>query len=237
MGKQKKKKTFVHPRDQVTKTTGWLGTIFLATLAVFYILVGGVMLFVDGARELYLVYVISTVLIALGIGLIVKYFVTESYRNLHDYSCSVGMLLVILGCVLLVQSARILQGLSVFIGFLVLSAALAMFQQAMQLHITNRKVWPLVMAISLVTIVASLLLLFDLGNITEKVSRFPYMVLLAAGVMTLVCMVVSGIGVRLFLHQERGEAMRMQQEQEIARQQDQRRLEETMKQIEEQSRG
>jgi uncharacterized membrane protein HdeD (DUF308 family) len=237
MGKHSKKKMYVHPKDQVTKTASRLGTIFLATLAVFYILVGCVMLFADGARELYLVYVISAVLIALGIGLIVKYFVTEAYRNMHDYSCSLGMLLVILGCVLLVQAGAIMRGLGVFIGFLVLAAALAMFQQAMQLQITGRKAWPVVLVISLVTALASFLLLFDLGNIPEKITNFSYMVLLFAGVMTLLCMVISAVGVRLFLHQEQGEQRRMQKEQQeaFAREQDARRLEETMKKIEERS--
>jgi hypothetical protein len=117
---------------------------------------------------------------------------------------------------------------------LVLAAALTMFQQAMQLHITGRKVWPVVMAISLLTLLASLLLLFDLGDIPEKVNNFPYMVLLFAGVVTLACMVISGIGVQIFLHQERGEEQRMQQEQReaLVREQDQHRLEETMKKIE-----
>jgi uncharacterized membrane protein HdeD (DUF308 family) len=192
------------------------------------------MLFLDGAQELYLVYAVGAGVIALGIGLIVKYFVTESYRNMHDYSCSLGMLLVILGCVLLVRASQILPRLSVFVGFLVLAAALTMFQQAMQLHITGRKVWPVVMAISLLTLLASLLLLFDLGDIPEKVNNFPYMVLLFAGVVTLACMVISGIGVQIFLHQERGEEQRMQQEQReaLVREQDQHRLEETMKKIE-----
>ena len=68
----KKEKSFVMPQDQLSRTTGWLGTIFLATVAALFILVGGVMLFVEGIRDLYLIYMISALLIALGIGLIVK---------------------------------------------------------------------------------------------------------------------------------------------------------------------
>jgi uncharacterized membrane protein HdeD (DUF308 family) len=234
MGKQKKKKNYVHPQDQVTKTASWLGTIFLATLAVIYILIGGVMLFVDGVQERYLIYVISAGLIALGIGLIVKYFVTESYRNMHDYSFSGGVLVVILGCVVLVRAAQFQEKLGFFVGLLVLAAAIAMLQQALQLHITGRKVWCIVMALSAVTLLASLLLLFDLAGIPERVENFPYIVLLFAGVVTLACMVISGIGVQVFLHQEQGEMQRMQQEQREAfeREQEQRKLEETMKKIE-----
>ena len=49
--KNKKKKTYVMPQDQLTQTTGWLGTIFLVTVAALFILVGSVMLFVDGIKE------------------------------------------------------------------------------------------------------------------------------------------------------------------------------------------
>jgi amino acid transporter len=195
------------------------------------------MLFVEGVQELYLIYVISAGLIALGIGLIVKYFVTESYRNMHDYSFSGGTLVVILGCVVLVRASQLLEKLSVFVGLLVLAAAVSMLQQALQLHITGRKVWTVVIVISAVTLLASFVLLFDLGNVPEKINNFSYMVLLFAGVMTLLCMVISGIGVHVFLRQEKDEAARMQQEQReaFAREEEQRRLEKTMKTIESRS--
>jgi amino acid transporter len=98
-------------------------------------------------------------------------------------------------------------------------------------------VWTVVIVISAVTLLASFVLLFDLGNVPEKINKFSYMVLLFAGVMTLLCMIISGIGVHVFLRQEQGEAARMQQEQReaFAREEEQRRLEKTMKTIESRS--
>lgn len=238
MGKKKEKdradKPFVMPQDRLTQTTGRLGTIFLATVALLFILVGGVMLFVDGVKELYLIYVISALLIALGIGMIVKYFVTEAYRSMHDYGFSGGALVVILGGCALARSGQLTGQIAVFVGLLVLSVAVVMLQQAMQLHIMHKKVWPVVLVIALVTLLASVLLLFDMRSVTEKVSGFAYWVLLVAGILTLLCMLISGIGVKLFLHQERDEMLRMQKEQQLAfaREEDQKRLENQMKKFE-----
>lgn len=232
--KDKKKKPFVMPQDQLTQTTGWLGTIFLATVAVLFILVGGVMLFVDGIKELYLIYMISAILIALGIGLIVKYFVTEAYRSMHDYGFSGGALIVILGGCALARAGQLTAQIAAFVGLLVLSVAVVMLQQAMQLHIMRKKVWIVVLVISLVTLLSSVLLLFDIHSVTGKINGFAYWVLLVAGVLTLLCMLISGIGVKIFLHQEHDEMLRMQKEQQLAfeREEERKRLESKMKKIE-----
>ena len=235
--KNKKKKPYVMPQDQLTRTTGWLGTIFLATVAALFILVGGVMLFVDGIKELYLIYMISALLIALGIGLIVKYFVTEAYRSMHDYGFSGGALIVILGGCALARAGQLATQIAAFVGLLVLAVAVVMLQQAMQLHIMRKKVWTVVLAISLVTLLSSVLLLFDIRTVTGKVEGFEYWVLLISGVLTLICMLISGIGVKIFLHQEHDELLRMQKEQQLSleRDADQKRLESTMKKIEDES--
>ena len=232
--KNKKKKTYVMPQDQLTQTTGWLGTIFLAAVAVLFILVGSVMLFVEGIKELYLIYMISALLIALGIGLIVKYFVTEAYRSMHDYGFSGGALIVILGGCALARSGQLTAQIAVFVGLLVLSVAVVMLQQAMQLHIMRKKVWIVVLVISLVTLLASVLLLFDIHAVTGKIDGFAYWVLLIAGVLTLLCMLISGIGVKVFQHQEHEEMLRMEKEQQLAfeREEDRKRLESKMKKIE-----
>ena len=232
--KNKKKKPYVMPQDQLTQTTGWLGTIFLAAVAVLFILVGSVMLFVEGIKELYLIYMISALLIALGIGLIVKYFVTEAYRSMHDYGFSGGALIVILGVCALARSGQLTAQIAVFVGLLVLSVAVVMLQQAMQLHIMRKKVWIVVLVISLVTLLASVLLLFDIHAVTGKIDGFAYWVLLIAGVLTLLCMLISGIGVKVFQHQEHEEMLRMEKEQQLAfeREEDRKRLESKMKKIE-----
>lgn len=235
--KNKKKKPYVMPQDQLTRTTGWLGTIFLATVAALFILVGGVMLFVDGIKELYLIYMISALLIALGIGLIVKYFVTEAYRSMHDYGFSGGALIVILGGCALARAGQLTAQIAAFVGLLVLAVAVVMLQQAMQLHIMRKKVWIVVLAISLVTLLSAVLLLFDIQSVTGKADGFAYWVLLIAGVLALLCLLISGIGVRIFQHQEREEMQRMQKEQQLAfaREEEQKRLESTMKKIEDES--
>lgn len=233
---KKKKQPYCAAQDQMARTGGHLGTIFLMAVAALFILVGSVMLFVDGVQERYLIYMISALLIALGIGLIVKYFVTEAYRSIHDYSFSGGALVVILGGCALTRAQELAGQISVMIGLLVLAVAIVMLQQAMQMHIMRKRVWPVVLTISVVTLLAAVVLLFDLRFITGRIEGIAYWVLLIAGILTLLCMVISAIGIKLFLHQERGEMERMQQEQQLAfaRARDQEQLEQKMKRIEQQ---
>ena len=94
--------------------------------------------------------------------------------------------------------------------------------------------WIVVLVISLVTLLASVLLLFDIHAVTGKIDGFAYWVLLIAGVLTLLCMLISGIGVKVFQHQEHEEMLRMEKEQQLAfeREEDRKRLESKMKKIE-----
>lgn len=236
--KQKQKKPYRAAQDQIARTGGHLGTIFLTVVAALFILVGSVMLFVDGVQEQYLVYMISALLIALGIGLIVKYFVTEAYRSMHDYSFSGGALIVILGGSALARAKELTGQISVLAGLLVLAVAVVMLQQALQMHIMRKSVWPVVLTIAVVTLLAAVVLLFDLRFLTGTIDKIAYWILLIAGILTLLCMVISAIGVKLFLHQEKDELVRRQKEQQLAfaRAIDQDRLEQKMKRIEQQER-
>lgn len=235
----KQKKPYRAAQDQIARTGGHLGTIFLTAVAALFILVGSIMLFVDGVQERYLVYMISALLIALGIGLIVKYFVTEAYRSMHDYSFSGGALIVILGGSALARAQELTGQISVLAGLLVLAVAVVMLQQALQMHIMRKSVWPIVLTIAVVTLLAAVVLLFDLRFITGNVEKIAYWILLIAGILTLLCMIISAIGVKLFLHQEHNEMVRMQKEQELAfaRAVDQEQLTRKMKRIEQQEKA
>ncbi len=237
--KQKRKKPYRAAQDQIARTGGHLGTIFLTAVAALFILVGSVMLFVDGVQEQYLVYMISALLIALGIGLIVKYFVTEAYRSMHDYSFSGGALIVILGGSALARAKELTGQISVLAGLLVLAVAVVMLQQALQMHIMRKSVWPVVLTIAVVTLLAAVVLLFDLRFLTGTIEKIAYWILLIAGILTLLCMVISAIGVKLFLHQEKDELVRREKEQQLAfaRAVDQERLEQKMKRIEQQEKS
>lgn len=207
--KNQKEQSYVTLQDQVSQTANWMGTIFLAVVAGLFIFVSMIMLFVEGIRPLYLTYMMSALLIVFGIGLIVKYFVTEAYRSMHDYSFSGGALIVILGGCALARKDEVTAQIAAFIGLLVLAVAVVMLQQAMQLHIMQNRLWIMVLVISFITLISAIVLLFDLKVLTGRIDRLEYWILLIAGICTLGCMVISGIGVKLFERREEKEAKRM----------------------------
>lgn len=214
LGKKEKKieQPEIAIQNQVSQTANWMGTIFLAAAASFFILVGLIMLFVEGIQPLYLTYLMSTLLIVFGIGMIVRYFVTEAYRSMHDYSFSGGALIVILGGCTLARKAEITAQLGTFIGLLVLAVAVVMLQQAMQLHFMQNRMWPVVLVLSLFTIMTSVVLLFDLKVLTERANKLEYWILLIAGIFTLVSMVISAVGVQMYRISEKKAIERMKKE-------------------------
>ncbi len=214
--KQKQNEPYVAAADRIVRTGRHMGTIFLAAVALLFIIVGSVMLFVEGIQERYLIYLISALLIAFGIGLIVKYYVTEAYRSMHDYSFSAGALIVILGGSALARASELTGQISILAGLFVLATAVVMLQQALQLHVMRKSVWPLVLVLSLLTMLSAVVLLFDLHVLTDNIENIAYWILLLAGILTLICMIIVWVGVRMFLNQEKTELLRRQEDQKQA---------------------
>ena len=84
-----------------------VGTMFVCAMAVIYILVGAVILFVPQVSELYLAYLLCGILIVFGIVYIVRYFIKESYHDVHDYGFSIGTLFVLIGACGLARAQQV----------------------------------------------------------------------------------------------------------------------------------
>ncbi len=211
-----KNKEYKNPEDAVARGTKSLGTIFMATAAAVYIIVGAIMLFVQGVKESYLTYTVCTLIIALGIGLVVKYFVTQAYRSVNDYGFSLGIMATVFGCVGLVRSAAVTSSLPVLCGALVVILSVVMLQQAIQLKVLNRVTWIAVLIIALIVLVAGILLVGNIGGITGLAARIEYWFMMIAGVLFLVCLCLSAVGTTRFAKQEAEEIRKREEEARLA---------------------
>ncbi|MCR5388433.1 MAG: hypothetical protein K6E56_04215 [Lachnospiraceae bacterium] len=211
-----KNKEYKNPEDEVARGTKSLGTIFMTTAAAVYIIVGAIMLFVQGVKESYLTYTVCTLIIALGIGLVVKYFVTQAYRSVNDYGFAIGIMATVFGCVGLVRSSAVTSSLPVLCGALVVVLSVVMLQQAVQLKVLNRVTWIAVLIIALVVLIAGILLVGNIGGITGLATRIEYWFMMIAGALFLICLALSAVGTTRFAKQEAEEIKKREEEARMA---------------------
>ena len=70
-------------------------------IAIIYILFGLAIEFVPQFKEIYIIYIAGAIFVVFGIIMIVKYFLTGSYRDIGKYGFSAGVLCVLIGVMLL----------------------------------------------------------------------------------------------------------------------------------------
>lgn len=197
-----------------------MGTIFLSVLSVLFLAFGACMLFVQRLQVVYVLYAIAAMIIVLGIGMMIRYYVQQAYRNVHDYSFSGGALLVILGGCGLVRADELVKSVPTLIGMLVLILSIIMMQRALQilsvaklcLTADRLKAMPLskmlqaswisIMVLSLLTLLEAILLLCGVSAITGRIDKFEYWALMISGILMLGSQLISEIGVRRFTKKE-----------------------------------
>ena len=110
-----------------------LGTGMIIGIAIIYILFGLAIEFVPQFKEIYIIYIAGAIFVVFGIIMIVKYFLTGSYRDIGKYGFSAGVLCVLIGAMLLVRTSEIAAYFSLFLGICILLTAVIKLQNAVDL--------------------------------------------------------------------------------------------------------
>lgn len=182
----KKKETFPEKAvtDEEKKKThiSW----FPIGISLAFILLGALLIFIPDLTPLYLCYVLDGIAIALGIILIVRYFMTESYKNIQRYGFSLGAVLLLFGAIGLVKAQTISAYLLTLIGALLLVGAVLKLQNALDLKLLQDNSWFIWLIISIVFgILATVVLLNPFGE-PEKQEAFAQVVIFIDGIVSLV---------------------------------------------------
>ena len=118
-----------------------LGTGMIIGIAIIYILFGLAIEFVPQFKEIYIIYIAGAIFVVFGIIMIVKYFLTGSYRDIGKYGFSAGVLCVLIGVMLLVRTSEIAAYFSLFLGICILLTAVIKLQNAVDLKSIHNAGW------------------------------------------------------------------------------------------------
>ena len=163
-----------------------VGTGMILGIAVIYILFGLAMLFVPQFKEIYIIYIAGAIFVVFGIIMIVKYFLTGSYRDIGKYGFSAGVLCVLIGVFMLVRADKISAYFSLFLGVCILLTAIVKLQNAVDLKSIHNKAWFVFLLIALVFLAAAILIVLNPGGKVSQYKEAVYYILIADGVISII---------------------------------------------------
>lgn len=173
-----------------------IGTGFVIGISIIYILFGLAMLFVPQFKEVYTIYIAGAILVIYGIILIVRYFMTGSYRDIGKYGFSVGVLSILIGVCMFVRSGQISVYFSLFLGACILLTSVIKLQNAVDLKSIGNPVWFVFLIIAIAFLAASIAIVLDpMGKVSAH-ADYIYYVLTADGAVNIVSTAFLAIAIR-----------------------------------------
>jgi|GEM_PF-625032 len=163
-----------------------IGTGMIIGIAIIYILFGLAMTFVPQFKEIYIIYIAGAIFVVFGIIMIVKYFLTGSYRDIGKYGFSAGVFCVLIGVLMLVRTREIAVYFSLFLGICILLTAIIKLQNAVDLKSMHNKGWIVFLLIALVFLAAAILIVLNPGGKVDQYKDVVYYILIADGIISII---------------------------------------------------
>jgi uncharacterized membrane protein HdeD (DUF308 family) len=163
-------------------------------LALISILLGILLLFVPQISISVLCYFFCGGMIAVGIGMIVAFFVSDAYKLMHNYFFSIGVLIIILGCCGLIRNSELCDRFSFFIGVTALVLSVFILQNTIQMRVLNNSLWVADLILAIPSTIAAILVLVDLKPLLKWIPTFPHWALLVSSILSLISLLLTSIG-------------------------------------------
>ena len=139
------------------KTTNRMVLITAAILIV----VGAVLLFVPQIRLQHITYFMCGVIVVGGIYSIVRYFMSNAFREASDYGFSGGVFLCVIGIAGFMKTEEIVAFFPVVISLISLLFGVILLQDALDLKRLLSRIWILIFILAAVVILTSMIVLID----------------------------------------------------------------------------
>ncbi len=187
-----------------TKFSKDLGMIFTLLLPVIYIVLGALLLFVDGISTKVFANLFGAVAIVFGAALIILYFMRRGYLDMRAYGFSIGAFAVIIGICIMIKAQDIANSLSVLLNLCIMLTAIIKAQNAIQLKFVGSVMWIPVLCISVAFLVCTVLIAINPFKELSTRDTFTYIVLICDGVASF----ANSIMLRIIFRQKAKESMR-----------------------------
>lgn len=172
--------------------------VFTFLLPIVYIVLGTILLFVQDINTKVLAELLGVLLLIVGAALVIHYFLTRSYLDMHSYGFSFGALAIVVGVCVIIRASAVAESLSVFLNLCIMMTAIIKLQNAIQLKFLKSRAWIPVLCVALAFLICTVLIVIDPFAKSTTRDMFTYIVLVCDGVATFANMIVLRIIMRRF---------------------------------------
>ena len=177
-------------------------------LALIFLGLAAVMLFVPDIelKPEYLCYVVGGAVVIAGIVQIVRYFITDAYKNMNEYGFSIGTLCVILGICILLRAGVIGGVIDLFLGCFVLLMGVVMLQHSLDLRRMGDVMWGLVIVLAAISMVCGVGLILKPSPDKIAYASYIWWIVLIVSAVGLLVNIYTMIRVAVYKHKEKKKA-------------------------------
>lgn len=185
------------------KMTKDLGMIFNLLFPIVYIVLGVLLLFVDGISTKVFANLFGALAIIVGAALIIHYFLRRGYLDMNAYGFSIGTFAAVLGICIIIKAEDIANSLSVLLNLCIMLTAIIKAQNAIQLKFIGSVMWIPVLCVSAAFLICTVLIAIDPFKTAAVRDTFTYVVLICDGAASF----ANSIMLRIIFRMKDKEAM------------------------------
>ena len=213
-----KKKEAENTQEITEKKDTRMTNLLVILTAVVFAAIAAVVLFVPGLelKPEYLGYLIGAALVIVGIVFIVRYFVTDAYKNMNAYGFSAGTLLVILGICALLRADAIGIVFDLVLGIAVLLMGIIILQHSLDLKRMSDFMWVVALISSLLAVACGVIMILKPSPETIDYAKYNWWAVLISSGLGFIFNIYTLIRVAIFNKHEKKTADQEAKDREVA---------------------
>ena len=172
------------------------GTAIQILVSLICIISGAILKFVPQVRMDILCYIFCVVLILAGAFAILRFFMAEGYKELQNYNFSIGLFFILLGCIGLIRTENIIQGITGYMGMISMVLGIVILQGMVQLRVLRNPLWIAELILAVVSLTGSLFVLLDVTVVSNVIDGFSFWVFMIVGGLSLISLLLVWIGIK-----------------------------------------
>ena len=174
------------------------GIVLQIFASILCIAVGVLFLFVPGMQTMTICYIFCIGLIAAGIFQIARFFLTEAYISLHDYSFAMGVLFIVLGICGLLRINILSEHFALAMGFAALLLGTLILQGTVQMKIIGNYVWILLALFTVAVLAGAITVILGIESLLSLIANATWWILLVSGGASLISLGIVALCLFLF---------------------------------------
>ncbi|MBQ3792970.1 MAG: hypothetical protein II798_01575 [Lachnospiraceae bacterium] len=177
-------------------------TAYIAIMDVLLACSGAALLFVPSLQLVYIIYGFLSLVVIAGIIMMIRYFMTNSYKDFNAYGFSEGTLLVILGICGLIKATALESVFYTGIGLVLIFSCVIKLQYTLDLSRMGDKLFYLLLVLVLVLTGCGIAVLLNPFTDPAKYTSFVHLLLLIDGAFSLLFMLYLALRIRAYTKKE-----------------------------------